>query len=136
MAFIKFAITALAATIVFTTSVLANPVPAATDVVITFPGFTLPFTTIGPITVSGPRPTDIPTITSVNHLVKRVCNEYGCGMKCKGTANTPCAKKLNSHADCEICSYFHYNADGSAVRLWDVQCLHIQWGNLPPLDKC
>ncbi|KFZ15426.1 hypothetical protein V502_05590 [Pseudogymnoascus sp. VKM F-4520 (FW-2644)] len=73
MAFVKFIIIALAAT-VFTTSVLGNPVPTA----------------------------DI----SVNHLEKRVCNEYGCGMKCKGTANTPCSKKLNSFHDCDICSYF------------------------------
>lgn len=115
MTSIKFIITALAANIMFTMSVLANPVPAATTVV-TVPGITLPFATLPPLTVTAPVQPAQTSIT-VTHLEKRVCNEYGCGMKCKGTANSICNQKLKSPSDCEICSYFFYNADGSAVSL-------------------
>jgi hypothetical protein len=95
MAFIKFIITALAATTAFT-SVLANLVPAPNAV------------------------TTTSDTIAANHLEKRVCNQYGCGMKCKGTANTPCSMTaLNSFADCEICAYFSYDANGNGV------CLHI-----------
>ncbi|KAL5348743.1 hypothetical protein ACLOAV_006163 [Pseudogymnoascus australis] len=125
MTSIKFIITALAANIMFTMSVLANPVPAATTVV-TVPGITLPFATLPPLTVTAPVQPAQTSIT-VTHLEKRVCNEYGCGMKCKGTANSICNQKLKSPSDCEICSYFFYNADGSAERRWDLQCLYIQW---------
>lgn len=90
MALIKFLTTALVATLMFTMSVLANPVPALTAMTTT-------------------------TETTANHLEKRVCNEYGCGLKCKGTVNTPCSHTLNSFKDCDICSYFEYAANGSAV---------------------
>lgn len=115
MTFIKFIITALAATAVFTTSALANPVPP-TVTTITIPGFILPFTTLEPITITATNPAGTQVTSSVNqHLGKRACNEHGCGLKCKGGKTSYCKQKPQVFSDCDICSYFKYAADGSAV---------------------
>lgn len=115
MTVIKFIATALAATAVFTTSTLANPVPP-TVTTVTIPGIILPFTTLEPITITATNPAGSQVTTSVNqHLEKRACNEHGCGLKCKGTANSYCKQKPQTFSDCDICSYFKYAADGSAV---------------------
>ncbi|OBT48512.1 hypothetical protein VE00_01270 [Pseudogymnoascus sp. WSF 3629] len=111
MALIKFLITALAATLMFTSSVLANPVPA--------------------LTAAATTPDTTP-----NHLEKRVCNEHGCGLKCKKTPGVPCSMNLTGFQDCTICTYFEYKADGSAVMHWDVECLFIQWGKIPQQSRC
>ncbi|OBT88076.1 hypothetical protein VE02_03649 [Pseudogymnoascus sp. 03VT05] len=111
MALFKFLITALAATLMFTSSVLANPAPVITAVATT-------------------------SDTTANHLEKRVCNQYGCGLKCKKTPGVPCTTKLTGFKDCTICTYFQYKADGSADMYWDMECLFIQWGKLPPHSLC
>ncbi|KFY21779.1 hypothetical protein V493_07129 [Pseudogymnoascus sp. VKM F-4281 (FW-2241)] len=85
MAFIKFIITALAATMF--ASVLANPVP------------------------TGPAVATIPD----SHLEKRDCNNFGCGMKCKSPNSSLCKRKVFEFSDCNVCTYFVYAADGSAV---------------------
>ncbi|KFY07378.1 hypothetical protein V492_07190 [Pseudogymnoascus sp. VKM F-4246] len=110
MALIKFLITAFAAALMIT-SALAGPVPALAAVA---------------------RTPD----TTANHLEKRVCNEYGCGMKCKGTVHTPCSRNVHDFSDCRICSYFKYAADGTPTLTWDAECLFIQWDMMPPHDKC
>ncbi|OBT97309.2 hypothetical protein VE01_04614 [Pseudogymnoascus verrucosus] len=109
MALIKFLVTALAATLMFTSSVLANPIPALTDATTT-------------------------PDTTANHLEKRTCNEFGCGLKCK--SSIPCNIPINEPRDCSVCNYFTYAADGTAKLLWDRQCLLIQWDVDPPLSHC
>ncbi|OBT80884.1 hypothetical protein VF21_00186 [Pseudogymnoascus sp. 05NY08] len=109
MTLIKFLITALAATLMFTSSVLANPVPVITAVATT-------------------------PDTTANRLEKRICNEFGCGLKCKSTL--PCNIPINEPRDCSVCNYFTYAADGTAKLLWDRQCLLIQWDAVPPLSHC